>query len=309
MITSCDPGYADCDADPQTGCETSLESVDDCGMCGRVCPAQGGTPMCSAGECSVSCSLTGSFALRLTIPTTWPATTVLASGSGDFTLWGLVELAQSEGGALSGSFTPCGELVPDFRATPLINERYGLIFPYALFDRSAPLPGVSTRGALAGLSPGSRFTLAPTAFMIGARLADPANDAWPSAIALGTVDVDGDGEQAASVAYKIAAGYTAPPVNSVGSFRAETAYLATRIVFSLEGALDSCGASSGAVRAQDIDSHTLGCRIYPDLRDCLLLEGSYLDSNTPDFMPGAGRYSLLKLDGSASCPAVRAALP
>jgi hypothetical protein len=308
-ITRCDQGYADCDADPQTGCEASLDSVQNCGMCGRVCPAQGGTPSCNAGTCSVSCSMTGSFALRLTIPTTWPATALVAAGSGDFSLWGLVQLAPSQG-ALGGTFTPCGELVPDFRATPLVSERYGLIFPNALFDGSEPLPAVATAAVPFGTSPGSRFTLAPTAFVIGARLADPVNDAWPSASTLGTSDVDRDGKPAASLPYKTAGlDYTAPPVNTVGSFRAETAYLATRFVFSLDGALDSCIASSGTVSTRDVDSHTVGCRIYPNLRDCLSLEAAHLDANTPDFVPGSGRYTLLKLQNGGSCAAVRAALP
>jgi hypothetical protein len=308
VITSCDAGYADCDANAQTGCETALDSVENCGMCGRACPAEGGTPSCNAGMCSVSCTLTGSFALRLTLPTSWPATPLLSSGRGDFSFWGLVQLTQGEGGALSGTFTPCGELVPEFRATPLINERYGLIFPNALFDRSALLPGVLTSGVLDGPGPGSRLTLARTAFLIGARLADPVNGAWPSTSALGAVDVDGDGKPAASIPYKTGAGFTAPPVNNFGSFRAETAHLATRIVFSLEGVLDSCIASSGTVSAQDIEARTLGCRISPDLRDCLSSEASHLDDNTPDFVPSAGRFTLLKL-ASASCPAVRAALP
>jgi hypothetical protein len=305
-ITSCDPGYADCDASPLNGCETALNSVDDCGMCGRSCPANGGTPVCNAGTCGVSCSLTGAFALRLTIPASWPGTIAISAGSGTFTFWGLLQLSHT-GTQLSGSFTPCGELVPDFSAAPLIGERYGLVFPNSIFDRTPLLPGVAATGSVSADAPGASLTLARSAFLLGAQLTDPAGAAWPAANATLAVDADGDGKTALSVPYKTGAGYTPPPVNNLGSFRSDTAYLATRIVFSLNGTLSSCTQSSGSVSAQDVDAHTLGCRVLGG-RDCLALEATHLDVNTPDFRPSAGTYALQKLQ-AANCPAVRAALP
>lgn len=44
----CDDGYADCDGDPDTGCESDLQSAAACGECGHSC----GVAACVAGHCS-----------------------------------------------------------------------------------------------------------------------------------------------------------------------------------------------------------------------------------------------------------------
>lgn len=50
----CDDGFGDCDADPLTGCETSINDVDNCGRCGHECPDESGVPNCVEGKCGVS---------------------------------------------------------------------------------------------------------------------------------------------------------------------------------------------------------------------------------------------------------------
>ncbi|HXD51351.1 MAG TPA: hypothetical protein VN689_05640, partial [Burkholderiales bacterium] len=51
----CDPGYADCDADPSNGCEANLNSDPRrCGTCSTVCPRDQGPPVCKNGACGVS---------------------------------------------------------------------------------------------------------------------------------------------------------------------------------------------------------------------------------------------------------------
>lgn len=51
----CNPGYADCDQQPGTGCETNIESdVANCGGCGVACTATNGTPKCFGGMCQVA---------------------------------------------------------------------------------------------------------------------------------------------------------------------------------------------------------------------------------------------------------------
>jgi hypothetical protein len=59
---SCDTGYANCDANPNNGCEVSVVAdVSNCGGCGIVCavPANA-SPTCSATACGFSCQ--GNFA-------------------------------------------------------------------------------------------------------------------------------------------------------------------------------------------------------------------------------------------------------
>lgn len=45
LLTSCAPGYANCDSDPNNGCETKLSDAKNCGACGTVCASP--TPVCS----------------------------------------------------------------------------------------------------------------------------------------------------------------------------------------------------------------------------------------------------------------------
>ncbi len=52
-ITNCDAGWADCDGDPATSCETSLASVTSCGACDVVCAPAGGTGACIGGACAI----------------------------------------------------------------------------------------------------------------------------------------------------------------------------------------------------------------------------------------------------------------
>lgn len=54
-LPKCIAGYADCDLNPNNGCETDIntDSVN-CGACGKACSAQGGTPRCAGGLCGVS---------------------------------------------------------------------------------------------------------------------------------------------------------------------------------------------------------------------------------------------------------------
>ncbi len=57
-LLRCVDGYADCDGDPNNGCETPLNSLDNCGACGSVCDIAGtDRETCNGGICSAaSCS-------------------------------------------------------------------------------------------------------------------------------------------------------------------------------------------------------------------------------------------------------------
>lgn len=44
-ITSCAPGWSDCDGDPANGCETSLRTLTDCGGCGVPCTRSGNSDL------------------------------------------------------------------------------------------------------------------------------------------------------------------------------------------------------------------------------------------------------------------------
>jgi len=52
---ACAPNFADCDGNPNNGCEADLRvTVAHCGRCGNACVTANGTPGCSAGACTVA---------------------------------------------------------------------------------------------------------------------------------------------------------------------------------------------------------------------------------------------------------------
>lgn len=56
-ITSCAPGYQDCNKDVKDGCEIdTLTNVGNCGACSTACSAVHGTPSCSGGACNIVCA-------------------------------------------------------------------------------------------------------------------------------------------------------------------------------------------------------------------------------------------------------------
>ena len=53
---SCDNGWGDCNGNVANGCETNTDSdISHCGSCNSPCSANGGTPSCSGGSCSIVC--------------------------------------------------------------------------------------------------------------------------------------------------------------------------------------------------------------------------------------------------------------
>src|SRR5262249_49793427 len=57
---SCNPGFADCNANPADGCEVSTDSDSgNCGRCGRSCAAPNATTGCVAGACVIAACMPG----------------------------------------------------------------------------------------------------------------------------------------------------------------------------------------------------------------------------------------------------------
>ncbi len=55
-LGACLPGWGDCDQSAVNGCEKSLTTVTDCGVCGRVCQNANGSAACTNGACVPTCS-------------------------------------------------------------------------------------------------------------------------------------------------------------------------------------------------------------------------------------------------------------
>jgi hypothetical protein len=61
-VADCDEGFANCDGDDSNGCETTVNTISDCGACGHACPqAPHAVAGCIGGACAVT-SCIGAFA-------------------------------------------------------------------------------------------------------------------------------------------------------------------------------------------------------------------------------------------------------
>jgi hypothetical protein len=58
-IARCDTGFGDCDRIAANGCETPLDTVTDCGVCGAACSVPSGTAVCVSGACGFGSCLPG----------------------------------------------------------------------------------------------------------------------------------------------------------------------------------------------------------------------------------------------------------
>jgi hypothetical protein len=102
-LDACEPGWDDCDDDPNNGCETALGTVRDCAACGNACTNAHGATACAGSPNSFACSPSCSVGwLSCTNPddgceTDATMTTVRATaGNGRVLLsWGAVASATS----------------------------------------------------------------------------------------------------------------------------------------------------------------------------------------------------------------------
>jgi hypothetical protein len=311
-VPSCSTGYGDCDSSRQNGCETGLDTISNCGSCGRTCPANGGTATCSAGVCGTVCDFSGTYALKLTLASTWSSGSVIASGSGTFNFWMKVQATQA-GNSLAVSVTECGRYIPPFRAS-LVSETFLYGYPNSLFDGNF-LPSSATTATLGNSSPTASFALPRMATQMGVNMADPINGSWPSTaagIAAGIrVDMDGDGKPGVTAEYANGGSYIYPRTSSslFGYNRADNPYVASRVSFSLSGSMSSCTAGSGTASFTHVDTRIFACNRASSTTDCTAAEADFLDTNCLNYALGSASYSLLKVANGASCSTIRAALP
>ena len=53
LLVECEAPYVDCDGLPENGCEATLDSLDNCGLCGARCALPGAETRCTAGRCEL----------------------------------------------------------------------------------------------------------------------------------------------------------------------------------------------------------------------------------------------------------------
>jgi hypothetical protein len=262
------------------------------------------------GECQPLCDLTGTFALKVSLPASWSTSSAIEGGTDSFLFWMRVS-AVPRGGDVSLTLQPCGRSVPDFRSSE-VDEIFCYGYPDSLFDRvPSILPSTAATISLATTAAGSTLSLPPSAVLMGARLDDPVDDVWPAlAAALSSVDMDRDGKPGVVAVYRGDGPCSHPRTAfSFSANRADQAYVGSRLVFSLSGRLAGCTRSTGSAEVSALDTRIFGCRLADSGRDCKSSEADFLDRNVPRYTLGPATYVLEKVADSASCPQIRSALP
>lgn len=51
LLVECEAPFVDCDGDADNGCEATLDSLENCGLCGATCALPNATAACQQGEC------------------------------------------------------------------------------------------------------------------------------------------------------------------------------------------------------------------------------------------------------------------
>ncbi|MEY4515619.1 MAG: hypothetical protein RLZZ450_7741 [Pseudomonadota bacterium] len=309
-LGACTVGYADCDGDAQNGCEVSVDTASNCGACGKVCSASGVAPLCTAEGCGTACDVTGTWAVLVDFQVTWDAQSVVAAGSGRLRYWQRLELEHGRGG-VSGTATSCGTALPNSKTALGGGETFGSVHPASLFDvEPSSFAPVAVAMALSGEVPGSSFMLPAFAMTRGIVLSNPLTDLWPTSAygVIASLDEDKDGQVGITVPFKNGEGVVYPALDLLRATRADQSYSADRFIYGATGSLRSCLRAEGTADVSTFDARILACRVS-GLGPCSLRQRDLLDSNVPVYVPSNGRFSMVRLPPSASCVAVRAALP
>lgn len=311
-VLRCAPGFEDCDGLPDNGCEARLGSVQHCSACYDTCTSGQGVPVCNAGACGTRCDLNGVFALKLTASGSWPENAAMEAGSGSFQFWLRVSAVHG-GDSLTVDVRECGRTVPP-EQNKLVSETMHALFTNSLFDNAA-LPSASATVTLGSSSPGASISWPLTVTQMGVSLASPATFSWPADAANlpggNLVDMDADGKPGVTTDYANGGGFIYPRTSSspFSTTRADQAYLAARLGFTLGGSLTSCTAASGTATVPLFDRGVLGCNRAGSTQDCNSSERDILDTHKPAWTLGAASYVMAAVAPGADCAAVRAALP
>jgi hypothetical protein len=265
----------------------------------------------NGGDCPSQAS--GSAANHIVITVSWPETLGLMAGEGEMHVWTKADLTFS-GNDVTGKVKPCGSVIPALTKTDLAGGgQVQTVIPDEVWD-TATMPVFDVKGAISGFGVGATISMDPIASLVGATLADAANDPWPaSAAQLMTVDADGDGQPGIKAVPRTDDPFTAPPLDLQGALdpmgaRADEVDVATRTMIALAGTRSSCTKASGTADVTHVDSHVVGCHVLNgDV--CTAAQAKFVDDNQPKFTIKSATYEMVQVPADATCADVRAALP
>jgi hypothetical protein len=259
------------------------------------------------------CSSGGTWAMKITTPVKWNTTFVIQGGQGTITNY--VKSVRSQNGlAVTDTAKLCGIQTPPYTSTSTFgNEKYGVTFPDAAFDAPS-MPTFTLSGTLTATTEGASFSSPAAAALVGATMANPTSDPWPTnGAALTAVDADGDGNVGLTTVPLNSDGFIDPPVNAQRSLRAGKVFAAFRQVLVASGTVTSCNRIDGKGDIQTInnkpaiDQHVLGCQ-HQDGTVCTSAEFKLLDGAAPVYAPtDKATITMVKIADNATCADVRAA--
>jgi hypothetical protein len=279
------------------------------------------------GDSGSGCNYNGTWGTKITIPVNWVPqgimSVILAPGTGVIEQW-IMSTRVVSGKATTDTASVCGIVLPDFSGTGFVGgETYGVRFPDSLFDNPY-IPPFAIAGTLSNSTPNAAFNWSATAVLIGLKLPGAATAPWPATI---TTEVDMDMDMEPGVTAKAATGlisgrdgaaYQNIPVGIDGS-RASQVYVAIRQVTALSGGASDCDHISGTVTIPKIqsgstskyaiDSHVIGCGLVGGAGDCSATQTAFVDGTQPVFSPTPGSTFTSVRMPTATCAAVRQALP
>jgi hypothetical protein len=235
---------------------------------------------------------------------TWSGNLKFAPGSGAVRTWSKIIRAHSATQQRDET-VPCGLSTPDFAGNG--NEKFGLTFPAALFDRALPrsVAGFSVSSTAAG---DSFESLGATTIFLGLAPLNPPTQSWPSLGGISGSDHDADGKPGVTALAKSGAAPSGGNYSLIPFLSYDRLYLALRHVTTLNGTLDGCSNIQGTAVVRSIDWHALGCHSAGG-SDCNTLERNLFDDEWLRYRPGAATFRMQKLAAAATCADVRSALP
>lgn len=295
----------------------SLASLSFVGLAAMLAACTAGTSdgaKSNAGADSTgTCDASGTWAIRVDTPVSWTGSFVVQGGTGTITNW--LKSTRTVDGSLNVTDVAslCGVSTPDYTgATALGGEHYGVTFPDALFS-SGTLPTFQITGTLSGTDPGATFQANPASALLGATMANPATDPWPSNSAQLTVaDTDADNNPGITVNSATGGTYKDPPLDAFKSARATKIYTAFRQVITTQGTISTCDRVDGTGTVATInnkpaiDQHVLGC-VTEAGAACNASQFKLLDSAAPVYKPtGDATVVMVRIPDTATCDDIRA---
>jgi hypothetical protein len=269
------------------------------------------------------CKLEGTFALRTEVAIAWPGWAIvgipiLSAGEGTFTMDAISVVREAD---KQVEVRPCAVSIPDFETERNSNiaELYGAYVPDEIWER----PSIPRWRASWGAScnqPGCTMFTGVLSAVIGANVDDTFN--WPapggSLEGFKVADHDGDGKPGLSF---VARGpmemnaegraYAYPPLAPSLFARARFIQMAVGMRTQIEGKLETCDKTSGALSLMALRSRALGCSGKRGDEDvvCSPEQVRFLDQNMPAWTVRSAKYQSIRISEQANCTEARAALP